>query len=184
MAESIETKDQNEVTLDPNMYINNSSKCYPTSHQDSLVNLSPQLHNTNQIQEPPVSCEELADLAWLLSKTEDASGLAELKALDGMTPEQLNQAMMMLEPDKREEVAIWSKELEAEQQKSDFNYVIEQINQQIKRVGKTVDYWKKYLLEKYNVASRLRLSDRQILEFWDYLQGLPVLDVDEGNSVG
>ena len=173
MAESIETKDQNEVTLDPNIYINNSSKCYPQNNQDSLADLSPQFDNTNQIQEPPDSCEDLADLAWLLSKTKDASGLAELKALEGMTSEQLNQAMMMLDADKRKQIAIWEKQLEAEQHGWDMNYLIDQLERQIKRVGKTVDYWKKYLREKYNVASRLHLSDEQILEFWSYLRGLP-----------
>ena len=173
MAESIETKAQNEVTLDPNNYINNSSKCYLQNNQDSLVNLSPQLDNTNQIQEPSVSGEDIADLAWLLSKTQDASGLAELKALDGMTPEQLNQAMMMLDADKRSEIAIWEKELEAERNGWDFNYVIDQLDRQLKRVGGTIDYWKNYLREKYNVVSRRRLDDRQILEFWAYLGGLP-----------
>ena len=58
----------------------------------------------------------------------------------------------------------------------DFNYVIDQINGQIKRVGKTLDYWKKYLLGKYNVASRLLLSDQQILEFWSSKRGWPCRD--------
>ncbi len=182
MAESIETKDQNEVTLDPNMYINNSSKCYLQNNQDSLVNLSPESCDTNQLQDSPVSGEDIADLAWLLSKTEDASGLAELKALDGMTAEQLNQAMMMLDADKRSEIAIWEKELEAEQHGWDFNYLIDQLDRQLKRVGGTIEYWKNYLRDKYNVFSRRRLTDEQILEFWSYLRGLPA--INEGNSVG
>ena len=57
----------------------------------------------------------------------------------------------------------------------EFNYVIEQIDQQFKRVGGTIEYWKQYLLEKYQVTSRLRLKDEQIIEFWHYLQGLPAL---------
>ena len=55
----------------------------------------------------------------------------------------------------------------------DFNYVVEQLDRHIQRVGGTIDYWKNYLREKYNVASRRHLSDQQIIEFWDYLRCLP-----------
>ncbi len=55
----------------------------------------------------------------------------------------------------------------------DFDYVIEQLDRHIQRVGGTIDYWKNYLREKYNVASRRYLSDEQIIEFWDYLRVLP-----------
>ena len=71
---------------------------------------------------------------------------------------------------------VWAKQLKAERQEWDFDYVIQQLDEQIKRIGKTIGYWKQYLLEKYNVTSRLRLSDRQILEFWTDLQRLPAIN--------
>nr|MDJ0575465.1 hypothetical protein [Xenococcaceae cyanobacterium MO_234.B1] len=74
--------------------------------------------------------------------------------------------------DKQRQIAIWAKQIETGQV-LDFNSVIQQINQQIKRIGRTIEYWKNYLLKKYHVASRLLLSDEQLIEFWSDLLGWP-----------
>ncbi len=152
MAESIETKDQNEVTLDPNMYINNSSKCSPLSHQDSLVNLSPQLDNTNQIQDAPDSCENNPEnnpekstgvnsqinsldseasreyIIEMLQLCDSADTLRQLLEIPEFTPDRLNRAWITLKKDKRRQISIWAKQLKIEQQGGwDFNYLIDQL---------------------------------------------------------
>ena len=174
-SESIDIQSQNEVALESINYINNSTKCHPSNNQDSLANSTNQNHDTNQIQDAWDSEESISDIAWMLEKIEDAPGLLELKTLTGFTPDRLNQAWRLLDANKRKEIAAWAKQLKAEQECWDFDYLIDQIDRQIKRIGKTVDYWKNYLLEKYNVASRLYLNDEQIIEFWSDLQDLPTI---------
>ena len=106
--------------------------------------------------------------------SDSADTLRQLLEIPEFTPERLNRAWITLEKDKRRQISIWAKQLKIEQQGGwDFNYVIEQLERHIQRVGGTIEYWKNYLREKYNVASRRRLSDQQIIEFWDYLRGLP-----------
>ncbi len=54
-----------------------------------------------------------------------------------------------------------------------YEDVINGTNAEIKRVGGTKRRWESYLRSKYGKKSRQLLSDRQLLEFWDYLKGLP-----------
>ncbi|MGK7947281.1 MAG: DUF3987 domain-containing protein [Xenococcaceae cyanobacterium] len=63
-------------------------------------------------------------------------------------------------------------DLEFEIIEFDFQAVLSEIDRHIERLGGTLEYWKNYLLDKYNVASRLFLSDEQIIEFRNYLQEL------------
>ncbi len=162
-AQTVAQHSLDPVTDEPLFYINNSPNCDKKSNQDSLVNSSPELDNITKVQDSKGS-PEIADLAQMLSELEDASELAVVRTTEGFTPDKLNQAWLLLDAAKRRQIANWAKQTSYE-----WDEVIEQINQQIKRVGGTIQYWKEYLLEKYNVASRLLLSDEQIIEFWNYL---------------
>ena len=171
-AQTIATHSLNSVTHQPLCSINNSTICDNLNNPQSGGNQSSESHNTDPIQNDLDSEESITDLASMLSIMEDVEQLSQLLTVEEFTPERLNQSWMRLAPDKRRQIAIWAKQIKTGQV-LDFNYVIQQINQQIKRIGGTIQYWKEYLLEKYNVASRLLLSDDQLIEFWNDLINFP-----------
>ena len=57
--------------------------------------------------------------------------------------------------------------------KLDFWEVIEDINQEMKRLRWTEQKGRRFLTDRYGKNSRLKLSDQQLLEFRDYLKSLP-----------
>ncbi|MDJ0746319.1 MAG: hypothetical protein QNJ32_23550 [Xenococcaceae cyanobacterium MO_167.B27] len=135
-----------------------------------------ELHNTIKIQDRLDSEESIKDIAWMLNSIVDVSGLEEIMSLDCCTRDRLNRAWLILDKNKQKQIAAWVKQLKQEELETsnnkpllEWDYVIGQINDHIKRIGKGVEYWKEYLVEKYNVASRVFLSDEQLLEFWQYL---------------
>ncbi len=153
------------ITHNPNYVYKSLGSCVTENNSEKSTLFEEKI-------KPLDSEKETQDLVDLLRATKSVEALWELLHLRQFTPAQLNQAGMMLAPDKQRQIAIWAKQIETGQV-LDFNSVIQQINQQIKRIGRTIEYWKEYLLEKYNVASRLFLSDEQLIEFWNDLINFP-----------
>ncbi len=175
-GQTIDISSLDPVTDDPNIYINKTGICDKVNIPISVDNQQGELDNTIKIQDRLDSEESIKDIAWMLNSIVDVSGLEEIMSLDCCTRDRLNKAWLRLDKNKQKQIAAWVKQIKTEQlDKSnnkpllEWDYVIGQINDQIKRIGKGVEYWKKYLLGKYKVASRLFLSDKQLLEFWQYL---------------
>ena len=55
----------------------------------------------------------------------------------------------------------------------EFAEMIEVIDKEMNRLGWSVSDGKQYLMETYGKKSRRKLSDEELLEFWDYLKSLP-----------
>ena len=171
---SAETTTEQEVEVDthePNNVYTPQASCVFGNNPEKSTLFDSEIN-------PLDSEDSLKYIIEMLQLSDSADTLRQLLEISEFTPDRLNRAWRMLNADKRRQISIWAKQLKAERQEWDFDYVIEQIDRQIKRIGKTIGYWKQYLLEKYNVTSRLRLSDRQILEFWTDLQVLP--GINEG----
>jgi hypothetical protein len=56
-----------------------------------------------------------------------------------------------------------------------LNYwdVIDQIDKEIERIGWTTEKAKAYVKATYGKHSRHQLTDKQLLEFWDWLKAFP-----------
>lgn len=54
-----------------------------------------------------------------------------------------------------------------------------EIDQHIQRLGWDTERGQRYLIETYGVRSRIKLSDRQLLEFLGYLKSLPTFTVGQ-----
>ncbi|MDJ0533188.1 MAG: hypothetical protein QNJ70_11950 [Xenococcaceae cyanobacterium MO_207.B15] len=175
-AQTIDISSLDPVTDDPLISINDSGICDKVNIPISVDSQGTELDNTIKIQDRLDSEESIKDIAWMLNSIVDVSGLEEIMSLDCCTRDRLNRAWLRLDKNKQKQIAAWVKQLKQEELETsnnkpllEWDYVIGQINDHIKRIGKGVEYWKRYLLEKYNVASRLFLSDKQLLEFWQYL---------------
>ncbi len=61
----------------------------------------------------------------------------------------------------------------------DWDDVVSEINQHMERLGWDTEKGQRYLIETYGVRSRLKLSDRQLLEFLGYLKSQPTFKVGQ-----
>jgi hypothetical protein len=70
----------------------------------------------------------------------------------------------------------------SENEPIDFSDVMARIDVEIKRLGWTKQQGKEYLLGKYGKRSRQLLTDGELLEFLNYLQGLPTPQPENAGS--
>ena len=61
----------------------------------------------------------------------------------------------------------------------DYADVVSDIDQHMERLGWDREKGRRYLIETYGVRSRLKLSDRQLLEFLGYLKSQPTFTVGQ-----
>ncbi len=172
---SAETTTEQEVEVDthePNNVYTPKESCVIGNNLENNLENNPEKSTESNSQINPLDSEASMEyIIEMLQLCDSVDTLRQLLEIPEFTPERLNRAWTTLEKDKRRQISIWAKQLKIEQQGGwDFNYVIDQLDRQLKRVGGTIDYWKNYLREKYNVVSRRRLTDQQILEFWNYLR--------------
>ncbi|EAZ88797.1 plasmid replication protein, CyRepA1 family [Crocosphaera chwakensis] len=52
----------------------------------------------------------------------------------------------------------------------DWKDIINDMNRHLKRIGWTIEKGREYLNARYGVRSRLKLTDDQLIEFWDFLK--------------
>jgi virulence-associated protein VapD len=65
----------------------------------------------------------------------------------------------------------------------DFLEVISKTDIELKRLGWTSEQGRNYLLQTYGKRSRFMLTDKEILNFLDYLKNLPTSKGEESNTV-
>ncbi|EAM53081.1 hypothetical protein CwatDRAFT_6571 [Crocosphaera watsonii WH 8501] len=72
-------------------------------------------------------------------------------------------------------------ETESENEVTDVDWedVVTEIDQQMTRLGWDIERGQRYLIGKYGVRSRIKLSDRQLLEFLGYLKSIPTFRVGQ-----
>ena len=72
-------------------------------------------------------------------------------------------------------------ETESENEVTDIDYgdVVTEIDQHMERLGWDIERGQRYLIGKYGVRSRIKLSDRQLLEFLGYLKSIPTFRVGQ-----
>ena len=61
----------------------------------------------------------------------------------------------------------------------DWDEIVESIDKEMERLGWDRQFGQRYIMEKYGKKSRQRLSDRQLLEFLEYLKGQPKFKVGQ-----
>ena len=61
---------------------------------------------------------------------------------------------------------------------SEWNDIIAEIDQQMKRIGWSNNEGQRYLQEKYGVRARVQLTDKQLFQFLDTLKSQPSLSVE------
>ncbi len=61
---------------------------------------------------------------------------------------------------------------------SEWNDMIAEIDQQMKRIGWSNNEGQRYLQEKYGVRARVQLTDKQLFQFLDTLKSQPSLSVE------
>ena len=110
IAETTVKTESESVALEPQIYINNSTKCNHHSNPESLANLPSEVNNTNPIQDPMDSEEALADLASLLEMIENAEQLAAFTSLEGFTRSRLNRAARHLPREQQQRLRRWARE--------------------------------------------------------------------------
>jgi hypothetical protein len=52
-----------------------------------------------------------------------------------------------------------------------YQEIIASIDAQMERLNWSIEDGQKYLSDRYNQKSRMYLSDEELIEFWNYLQG-------------
>ena len=55
----------------------------------------------------------------------------------------------------------------------DFAQMTRAIDSELVRLGWTKNMGIEHILQKYGTRSRLQLTNEQLIEFWQYLKGLP-----------
>ena len=72
-------------------------------------------------------------------------------------------------------------ETKSENEVTDVDYgdVVTEIDQHMERLGWDIERGQRYLIGKYGVRSRIKLSDRQLLEFLGYLKSIPTFRVGQ-----
>ena len=53
----------------------------------------------------------------------------------------------------------------------DYNDLMKSIDEEMRRLNWSKGEGKDYLIKTYGVKSRLKLTDKQLVEFWEYLKG-------------
>ncbi len=61
----------------------------------------------------------------------------------------------------------------------EWDNVVSEINQHMERLGWDIERGERHLIETYGVRARIKLSDRQLLEFLDYLKSQPTFKVGQ-----
>ena len=88
-------------------------------------------------------------------------------------------------PDTMRETEVDPKSLSSEQESEnevtivDWEDVVSSIDQEMTRLGWDTERGQRYLIEQYGVRSRIKLSDRQLLEFLGYLKSKPTFKVGQ-----
>jgi hypothetical protein len=56
----------------------------------------------------------------------------------------------------------------------EYQEIIASIDEEMKRLGWSVEDGQKYLSDRYNQKSRIHLSDEELIEFWHDLRNLKI----------
>ncbi|MEO0013631.1 MAG: hypothetical protein RLZZ535_2020 [Cyanobacteriota bacterium] len=110
IAETANIQGLDAVADYPYFHINNSTICHLKNNDQSLANLSMEMNNINQIQNPFDAPEVIADLADMLTQLENAEGLAELQKVPEFTRSRLNQACRLLPTNQQQLIRQWAME--------------------------------------------------------------------------